>query len=305
MTSQSPYAELLAAIAVEEHRVTVLGSDTHYWIYGPADAETTIVLAHGYRGEHHGLEPVIAQLPGIRWIGADMPGFGESTPLTDAPHSVAGYALWLTAFIEALGLTETAVLLGHSFGSIISAQAVANGARPPALILVNPIAISGLDGPNRAATAVTVWFYRTARRLPRRVGEWMLGHWLITQFVSSTMAKTKDKALRKWIHAQHHTYFSRFASRDVVVEAFEASISTNVSEFATAMPVPTLLIAAEFDDITPIQAVRDLAAAMPDAVLAEMKDVGHLIHYEVPALAAAAIDNFLSDLAARDHDKRE
>lgn len=292
----SPFSEKLAKIPVEAHQVTLLGGTTHYWVYGQATAKRTIVIAHGYRGEHHGLEPVIAQLPEVRWIGADMPGFGLSTPLTEVPHDITGYARWLSAFVEALGLTGSAIVLGHSFGSIIASRAIADGARPAALILINPIAISGLDGPNKAATKVTVAFYRFARRIPRPIGNWLLRHWIVTQFVSSTLAKTRDKQRRRWIHHEHHTYFSTFSSRDVVVEAFEASISTHVGDFAPAIPTPTLLVAAELDDITPIQAVRDLAAAMPNASLTELKDVGHLIHYEVPELAAAAIRRFLATL---------
>ncbi len=296
MVTPSPYADMLARVPVEARQIDLLGGTTHYWVYGQADAKRTIVIAHGYRGEHHGLEPVIAQLPDVRWIGADMPGFGLSSPLTQAPHSILGYSRWLTEFIDALGLSGSAILLGHSFGSIISAQAIADGARPPALILINPIAISGLDGPNKGATKVTVAFYRFARKLPVPMGNWLLRHWIVTQFVSSTLAKTKDRQLRRWIHNEHHTYFSTFASRDVVVEAFEASISTHVGEFASQIPMPTLLIAAELDDITPIQAVRDLAEEMPNATLTELTDVGHLIHYEVPARAADAIRSFLVTL---------
>jgi pimeloyl-ACP methyl ester carboxylesterase len=298
MINDSPYAEFLDRVPVEEHRVDLLGGITRYWVYGPADAEHTVVIVHGYRGEHHGLEPVIAQLPDVRWIAPDMPGFGESTPLTDVQHSIAGYAAWLVRFLETLGLSESAVVLGHSFGSIISAQAIASGARPRALILVNPIAISGLDGPNRAGTAITVGFYRLAGRLPRRLGNWMLRHWLVTHFININLVKTKDDALRRWIYAEHHTYFNRFANRDLVVEAFEASISASVSDFADRIPTPTLLVAAELDEITPIQAVRDLAKTLPHAALTELKDVGHLIHYEVPVLAADAIRDFLATIDA-------
>ena len=56
----SPYAALLSTIPVREEVVTILGSETHYWVYGEDDAPVTFVLTHGYRGEHHGLEPVIA-----------------------------------------------------------------------------------------------------------------------------------------------------------------------------------------------------------------------------------------------------
>ena len=63
------------------------------------------------------------------------------------PHSIEGYARWLIAFVDALGLTGKAVVLGHSFGSIISSQAIVLGLDTPRLILINPIAISGLEGP--------------------------------------------------------------------------------------------------------------------------------------------------------------
>ncbi len=295
MSIHSPFAALLERIPVEKHEVSVLGSTTRYWVYGEPDAATTVVIAHGYRGEHHGLEPVIAQLPGVRWIGPDMPGFGESTPLTEVPHSIPGYAQWLTEFVDALGLADTAVVLGHSFGSIIASQAIASGMSPRALVLVTPIAISGLEGPQPLATKLTVAYYRVARALPRPIGGWLLRHWLVVRFMSVTLAKTPEKALRRWIHNEHHTYFNRFANRDFVVEAFEASISANVSDFAANIAMPTLLVAAELDDITPISAVRDLRAAMPDARLVELEGVGHLIHYEVPVLAAAAISSFLEE----------
>ncbi len=160
MSVDSPFAALLAGIPIEKHEVSVLGSTTRYWVYGDPNASTTVVISHGYRGEHHGLEPVIAQLPGIRWISPDLPGFGESTPLKDVPHSIEGYARWLIEFFAALGLTGKAIALGHSFGSIISSQAIVLGLDTPRLILINPIAISGLEGPKPLATKLTVWYYR-------------------------------------------------------------------------------------------------------------------------------------------------
>jgi pimeloyl-ACP methyl ester carboxylesterase len=111
--------------------------------------------------------------------------------------------------------------------------------------------------------------------------------------MSSVLAKTKDQDLRRWIHYQHHTYFNNFASRDFVVEAFEASVSSDVSTYSDGITIPTLLVAAELDDITPVQAHRDLVASMADARLELLIGVGHLIHYEVPQLAAAAIHTFL------------
>lgn len=294
MNVESPFAAQLSTVPVEKHEVDVLGSTTRYWVYGAPDAETTVVISHGYRGEHHGLEPVIAQLPGVRFIGPDLPGFGESTPMTDAPHSIDGYASWLIAFVEALGLTGQAVILGHSFGTITSTAALANGLQTPALILINPISVSGLNGPRPIATRATVWYYRVAGKLPERLGLALLRSWWIVQFMSMSLVKTKDKALRKWIHREHHTYFSNFASRDVVVEAFDASVSFHVGDFASGISVPTLLVAAELDDITPVSAHAPVVKAIGDATLVVLPDVGHLIHYEKPQEAAQAIDEFLT-----------
>lgn len=296
MTVDSPYAPALAKIPLEEKEVSVLGSTTRYWVYGDPEAEHTIVISHGYRGEHHGLEPVIAYLPGYRFISPDLPGFGESTPLTEVPHSIEGYAQWLDAFVTALDIRGTAIILGHSFGTIISSAAVAAGLPTPALILINPIAISGLKGPRPIATGVTVLYYRTAAKLPKRIGHALLHNWLVVRFMSVSLAKTKDKSLRKWIHNEHHTFFNRFYDRDTVVEAFEASISTDVSQYAKQIVPPTLLVAAELDDITPVSAQYDLQRALPDGRLRVLDGVGHLIHYEAPERAAAAIQDFVDSL---------
>ena len=74
MTAPHPYADRLAQIPVTRREVAVLGGTTAYWVYGPEDAATTLVAVHGFRGEHHGLEPVVAHLDGIRVISPGPPG---------------------------------------------------------------------------------------------------------------------------------------------------------------------------------------------------------------------------------------
>lgn len=293
MTVESPYAALLAAIDVRERSVGVLGSDTRYWDYGPEDATTTVIVVHGYRGEHHGLEPVVAQLQGLRIISPDLPGFGDSTPLVGHRHDIAGYSAWLSAFVEALGLTGSAVILGHSFGSIVVSAAVAGGLATPRLILVNPIAAPALEGPNGFMSRLTLFYYRAGRALPEAIGKRLLSNWLIVRFMSVFLAQTKDSALRRWIHGQHHSYFSRYANRDTVVEGFEASISSDVSMFAAKITVPTLLIGADRDPITTVAAQQRLATLFPDARLVILEGVGHLVHYEKPREAAREIVDFL------------
>jgi len=294
MNVESPFAALLDELPVSREVATILGSETHYWVYGPDDAETTIVICHGYRGEHHGLEPVVAQLRGLRIISPDLPGFGESTAMPGVKHDVPGYAAWYAAFVNELGLDGTAIVLGHSFGTLVTSYAVANGlVSTPKLVLVNPIAANALEGPNKLLTQGTVVYYRVAMALPEKAGRWLLDNWLVIRFMSLSLIRTKEKALRRFVHDQHHTYFGRFSDRTTVVQGFEASIGNDVTAVASAIHVPTLLIGAEHDMITSVAQLETLRDEMTDATLHVIPDVGHLIHYEKSREAAGFIVDFL------------
>ncbi|HWS49951.1 MAG TPA: alpha/beta hydrolase [Microbacterium sp.] len=298
MTVPSPYAERLSRLPVQRHEASVRGGTTAYWVYGPADAEVTVIAVHGFRGDHHGLEPVLAFLPEVRVISPDLPGFGETAPIPGRRHDLDEYAAWLTEF--AAVTSPGATILGHSFGSIVTAAAVAGGLATPRLILLNPIGAPALAGPKGVMTRLAVLYYALGARLPERLGTALLRNRLIVRIMSITMAKTRDAGLRRFIHDQHETYFSRFADRDVLHDAFVASVSNDVREFAAAIETPTLLVAADRDDITPIEAERELAKLFDDATLVEIADVGHLIHYETPAEAAGAIRRFLRVPVERD-----
>ena len=293
----SPYATLLDAVQVRPRTADVLGTTTRYWEYGPVDAELTIVAVHGFRGDHHGLESIAAHLcasdPRIRVISPDLPGFGVSEPLRYDVHDISGYSGWLRAFLDRLGLLGTAVVLGHSFGSIVVAAALAGGLAAPRAILINPIASPALSGPNAIGTRLAIFYYWLGSRIPESLGFWVLRWRAVTRGISIFMTKSKDPALRRWVHNQHDRYFGAFATRQVVLDAFRASVSHDVSEYAADIAIPVLLIAAELDDITPVADQHALAAIFADATLRVIPGVGHLIHYEVPAEAAREIDAFV------------
>ena len=296
MTVPTPHAAALARIPVREGSVEVLGSTTRYWEYGPPDAAHTVVIAHGYRGDHHGLEPVIALLPEVRFVSPDLPGFGMSTPMTEATHSIEGYARWLGGFLDELGLRGDAVLLGHSFGSMLTTHAIAGGLETPALILINPISTDPHLGGGRVMNALTRAYYGAARKLPERLGRGLLGNWAIVQIMSVTLAKTRDPQLRRWIHEEHHRYFNGFSDPQTVAEAFDASLSTDVARYSAALTMPVLVVAGEDDEIAPAPGQHAFVAGLANAELVMIDHVGHLIHYEQPVRAAEAMRRFLESL---------
>jgi pimeloyl-ACP methyl ester carboxylesterase len=296
MTVPTPHAAALAEIPVRDAVVTVLGSRTHYWEYGPRDAARTILLVHGYRGDHHGLEPVIVLLPGIRFVSPDMPGFGQSSAMTEAPHTIAGYERWLTEFAKAAELPADTILTGHSFGSMITSHAVADGFSTPALILLNPISADPKTAAGRGITALTRAYYGVSRHLPTAIGRRLLGNWLVVQFMSMNLVTANDKQLRKWVHEEHHRYFNNFSDPKTVAEAFDASLSTEVGKAAPRITVPVLMIAGENDRIAPLSGQRATVGLFPNARLVVLPTVGHLIHYEAAQSVADAIRSFVDSL---------
>ncbi|MFT6534228.1 MAG: pimeloyl-ACP methyl ester carboxylesterase [Alpinimonas sp.] len=298
MSAFSPFAAKLAAIPVEEHTMAVLGVNTRYWQFGQASAIRTIVMIHGFRGDHHGLEPIVAELGSdIRVVIPDLPGFGASDALPGV-SDVHAYSAWLEDFIGGLAIPHDTVILGHSFGSIVVAAALAQGLSAEKAILINPIAANALKGPNGFMTRLAVLYYKAAAALPERAGFALLKNAVIVRIMSITMAKTKDPELRTWIHGQHDAYFSDFASRASVLEAFETSVGNDVSQFIDAInarsePVQFLLLVADRDDITALPEQKALAARISGARLEVVEGVGHLVHYEAPDFAARNIRLFL------------
>lgn len=139
-----PRAEAVRAAVSAAVPAAVLldGAELRYWTYYPSPrAETqapVIVMVHGFRGTHRGLELIAGHLPEFRVVSPDLPGFGASPPMPGRTHDVAGYAAVIAGLIRQLAAGPV-VLLGHSFGSIIAARiAATEPALVSSLVLVNP-----------------------------------------------------------------------------------------------------------------------------------------------------------------------
>ena len=274
-----------------EFQVDVLGAPTHAWEYGDSGGEP-LILVHGFRGDHHGLEGIAERVQGARVIVPDLPGFGRSPALPGREHTIETYAEWLRAFSLAVA-PEGSSVLGHSFGSLVVSAAVASGLAPRRLILINPISTPALEGPRRILTQGAIAYYRLGDALPERAGHALLASRLMVRVMSETMAKTRNPELRSWIHDQHDQYFSDFSDKRTLLEAFRASVSHTVGEFSDAFTMPTLLITGDRDDLTPLRAQLELQRRVPGAELKITPGVGHLVHYEAADDAAKWVTEFV------------
>jgi pimeloyl-ACP methyl ester carboxylesterase len=145
-------------------------------------------------------------------------------------------------------------------------------------------------------TKLAIFYYWLGTKLPNSFAQKWLASNLIVMVMSVTMAKTKDKKLRKFIHDQHRQYFSLFHSPKSVAESFTTSVSHNVRTFAKNIPLPTLLIAGTLDDITPLEKQKELQKLFPNARLDIIQDVGHLTHYETPDQVARSVQAFITSV---------
>ena len=295
---------------------------TRYWQYGEGMGSGSfpegcypVLLVHGFRGDHHGLEIIanylLKLIPNISIISPDLPGFGRSGDLPEnAPgeDSIDAYVAWLQDFVERtnpLGLPLH--LVGHSFGSIVtSAFAAAHPNSLARLSLINPISEPALEGRQRVTSRLASLYYRAGAALPEKIGYPLLRSQLITRLSSEVMMRTKDRAMRRFINGQHAAYFGSFGSRRGVLSAYEASITHTAAEYAAAIRVPVQMLVAEDDDLGTPETARAMYATLtsrnlpaPSAAPRERLDmipeVGHLIHYETPHLAAELIADFAAD----------
>ncbi|WP_314082614.1 alpha/beta hydrolase [uncultured Rothia sp.] len=292
---------------------------TRYWQYGKGMNDGTfpegsypVLLVHGFRGDHHGLEIIanylLKLIPNVSIISPDLPGFGRSADLPkSAPgeDSIDAYVAWLQDFVERtnpLGLPLHVV--GHSFGSILtSAFAAAHPASLARLSLINPISEPALEGSQRIASRLASLYYRAGAALPEKIGYPLLRSQLITRASSEVMMRTKDKAMRRFINGQHAAYFGSFGSRRGVLSAYEASITHTAAEYAAAIRVPVQMLVAEDDDLGTPETARAMYATLTSRSLPAtsigarerldmIPEVGHLIHYETPRRAAELIADF-------------
>lgn len=285
------------------------GVDVAVWEYAPVgpadgsrgvdpDAAPRLVFVHGFRGDHHGLALIADALPEFAISSIDLPGFGESEAFPAAEHSVAHHADAVAAVVHALALAEPPLLVAHSYGSIVASHLVA---RDPSawhrLVLLNPIAEPALDASGSwtatAAAAVAQGYYEVAARLPERAGRALLGAGPVVWATTVVMSRTTDRRVLAYTHDQHRRYFSRFASRRMLSEAYRASTTSTALDAAAGLALPVVLVAGAEDPLGSVAAQERLAAAIAaaggTADLQVLPGVGHLLHYERPLACARLI----------------
>ena len=102
----------------------------------------TVVFLHGWGAGHRAYRRSVKRLAstGVRVLAPALPGFSGTTALPAERASLEGYADWVVAFLDALGVEESVVVVGHSFGGGVAIMAAhEHPTRVSGLVLVNSI----------------------------------------------------------------------------------------------------------------------------------------------------------------------
>jgi pimeloyl-ACP methyl ester carboxylesterase len=92
--------------------------------YGVAGRGLPVLFLHGWALGQHSYKRALKRLVrlGCQVYAPALPGFGGSTPLPSEDTNIAGYAAWVDAFLDAVGVDEPVFAVGHSFGGGVATK---------------------------------------------------------------------------------------------------------------------------------------------------------------------------------------
>ena len=120
-------------------RIDADGVSTHYAVAGQG---RPVLFLHGWGLGHRTYSRPLAALTrrGCRVFAPSLPGFGGTQSLPSDRRSLAGYGQWAASFLDAVGVDEPVIVIGHSFGGGVGVTyAHQNPETVAYLVLVNSV----------------------------------------------------------------------------------------------------------------------------------------------------------------------
>lgn len=253
------------------------GAQIRYRFYGEGPKLITVLHSLALDGTWY--EPLAAALgPEYRLLAPDFRGHGAST-LGSSGISLRQTAQDIAAIWDAEGI-ERSVIMGISLGGMV-AQAL-TGLYPQRVDAQILMATRGAyDDAARTATGARAAEVRAENGL-QQVDEATMFRWF------GERSADRSHPLVQRASAQFLG-----AGGEVIGAWFEAM--TAVGDFALPSPPPTLVVAGGDDRSTPRPVIEALAASIPGARLV-VAHGGHLVAFETPQEAVAAVRPFLESL---------
>lgn len=246
-----------------------------------------VVLWHGWGMNLRVFDPLVDELCAhFRVTTVDLPGHGRS-----ALEPGDDFEQVLPQLLAAL--PARCALVGWSLGGMLAmqiARLAPEQVRALVLLHSTPKFVASVDWPHGVGPAVLQKFAQSLADAPERT----VADFIDLQVRGSRDAATVTHQLRGSLRQQGH------AQPAALGAGLKMLRDTDLRETAARIHAPTLLVAGQYDRVTPPAASRALAALMPAARVEELPRAGHasfLSH--TPALASICTDWLQARMAAQ------
>jgi 4,5:9,10-diseco-3-hydroxy-5,9,17-trioxoandrosta-1(10),2-diene-4-oate hydrolase len=252
-----------------------------------------VVFVHGLSGSwQNWLEQLPVFARDHRVVAFDLPGFGASE-MPDGRISISGYARWLDALYEALGI-DTAAVVGNSMGGFIGAElAIAFPARVERLVLVSAAGLTVEHQRDERALAVL-------RTLDKRLAAY--AGWLGTR--SDALARRPRARQMIFGLVAHRPGLlpaplvaeqMRGAGKPGFVPALDALTNYPIRDRLPEIACPTLIVWGTEDRLVPVRDADEFARLIPNARKVVWPQTGHMAMLERPEAFNRLLAAFLAE----------
>ena len=247
--------------------------------FAPTALSTPVtILIHGAANDCDVWQKIARGLAsaGHTVLAPDLPGHGLSRgePL----RSVEAFADWIIALLDAAGI-KTAVLAGHSMGSLIALEAAA---RHPQR--VSKLILLGSSTPMPVSDALL----STAQKNPDSACRMIMKFSHTPQFTL-----TGGGGHGVWGPGATLAIMRRSRPGVLAIDLDNCNRYQHGLEAAADVTCPTLLVVALRDRMTPARNVQTLQAALRNVTRTEIPDCGHAMMNEQPERIIEALQRFL------------
>lgn len=271
------------SVGFEKKSITL---DFGKMVYSENDvkSDVTLVLVHGFGGSKDTWNRIVAQW-GDKYhvIAIDLPGHGESISKKTLGYTITDQAKRLNLFLEAKKI-KNFYLFGHSMGGAIALRyAVNHKKNVNALILIDSMGMEQTksDGVILAeqSTQNPLYDVCTEERLETLLNYSMHKTPYIPDIIKEALVQEKctRRDLEKVLYEEMY--------KDV-----------NLSDVASGIDIPTLILWGAKDRMTHVDDATLLHNTIKGSQLVILKETGHVPILEAPEKTADVISSFIQQI---------
>jgi proline iminopeptidase len=258
---------------------------------GPAMREKpTLLLMHGGPGfDHTSFKPLFSRLAdAAQIVYYDHRGHGRSDPRPSGEWTLDTFADDIVRLCDALGI-EKPIVLGQSFGGFVAQRYIARHPAHAAKVILSStspqlnlerklVMFERLGGPEAREAARRFWSAPDA-------ASWRDYERLCRRHLYNPVRPPNDDAARR----------SSFNPEILFTSASGEQQTMNLLPGLANARCPVLVMAGALDPVCPLADARDIAAALPTALMqfAEFENCGHGVWRDEPDAALARLRKFI------------